>query len=81
MDKHEHNYRAVAYFVNWCIHTSKTLFSYISKCEIGQSTVEIIIHKSYQRTSLRMFFMPLQMLSLKVEKCTQIVPLDLDIEV
>ena len=64
------DYKAVAYFVNWCVYTEFYDVSiFLTSGSSGLSMEGIISHRSYPRTSLRIYSMPLQILGQIVEKC------------
>lgn len=64
------DYKAVAYFVNWCVCTGFYVVPMVPNSgSSGQSMEGIISHRNYPRTSSRTYSMPLQMSDQKVEKC------------
>ena len=64
------DYKAVAYFVNWCVHPEFYVISIFPTSGSSGLSMEGIINRwSYPRTSSRMYSMPLQILGQKAEKC------------
>lgn len=64
------DYKAVAYFVNWCACTIFHAVSNVPGSDLsGLSMEEIINHRIYPRTTSHTYSMPLQMSGQKVEKC------------